>query len=320
MYNDFNKPSENMMISDREASRMFYESQQEYFKKQQEAEDRQSIAIQNQINEQNDYFLNREIEADNYINKRISFIESVKNSLLSECLMKIYKDSSVAPLTESDKVIVNKLINNFIIENGADNLLDNFATKNLLLSEVNRITCKYYNAIIEKCDECNDDKGKEFIIDKTIKDEFLEELKDLDTIDVSKLIKDRVADAITEFINSNEDQKYQYQELINAAKDNMAKTTNEALITDYSNIATRMINEMKNERVKNVFHYMVESLSKKSLCDDTLKARYVNEASLDMDSVVNDCMLIYNMLEMVNTTNMVNVDYKYMCDYINSLS
>lgn len=320
MYKNFDKPSDNMLISDREADRMFYESQQEYFRKQKEAEDRKRIAIENQINEQNEYFLNRELEMDEYINKRNSFIESVKNSLLSECLMKIYKDSSVAPLTESDKVIVNKLINNFIIENGADNLLDNFATKNLLLSEVNRITNKYYNAIIEKCDECNDDKGKEFIIDKTIKDEFLDELKDLDTIDASKLIKDRVADAITEFINSNEDQKYQYQELINAAKDSMAKTTNEALITDYSNIATRIINEMKNERIKNVFHYIVESLSKKSLCDETLKSRYVNEASLNMDSVVNDCMLIYNMLEMVNTTNMINVDHKYMCDYINSLS
>ena len=205
MYKNFDKPSDNMLISDREADRMFYESQQEYFRKQKEAEDRKRIAIENQINEQNEYFLNRELEMDEYINKRNSFIESVKNSLLSECLMKIYKDSSVAPLTESDKVIVNKLINNFIIENGADNLLDNFATKNLLLSEVNRITNKYYNAIIEKCDECNDDKGKEFIIDKTIKDEFLDELKDLDTIDASKLIKDRVADAITEFINSNED-------------------------------------------------------------------------------------------------------------------
>ena len=113
MYKNFDKPSDNMLISDREADRMFYESQQEYFRKQKEAEDRKRIAIENQINEQNEYFLNRELEMDEYINKRNSFIESVKNSLLSECLMKIYKDSSVAPLTESYKVIVNKICDYF---------------------------------------------------------------------------------------------------------------------------------------------------------------------------------------------------------------
>ena len=56
MYKNFDKPSDNMLISDREADRMFYESQQEYFRKQKEAEDRKRIAIENQINEQNEYF------------------------------------------------------------------------------------------------------------------------------------------------------------------------------------------------------------------------------------------------------------------------
>ncbi len=39
-----------------------------------------------------------------------------------------------------------------------------------------------------------------------------------------------------------------------------------------------------------------------------------------MNNIVNDVQLIYTMLEMVNTTNMVNVDEDYMNKYIESLA
>ena len=55
------------------------------------------------------------------------------------------------------------------------------------------------------------------------------------------------------------------------------------------------------------------------LKDDVLKQKYMNEATIDMDKVVNSAQLIYTMIEMVNTTNMVNVDEAYMNEYIKSL-
>ena len=65
---------------------------------------------------------------------------------------------------------------------------------------------------------------------------------------------------------------------------------------------------------------MVESLSKKSVKDSVLGTRYVHEGALNMDNVVNDVQLIYTMLEMVNTTNMIDIDEKYMNKYIESLA
>ena len=51
-----------------------------------------------------------------------------------------------------------------------------------------------------------------------------------------------------------------------------------------------------------------------------IKTKYLNESTLNMDNIVNDSMLIYNMLEMVSTTNMVNVNEEYMRNYVKSLA
>ena len=84
-------------------------------------------------------------------------------------------------------------------------------------------------------------------------------------------------------------------------------------------MAKRKINEMRLNREKNIFHCVVESLTNSVLKDDVLKQKYMNEATIDMDKVVNSAQLIYTMIEMVNTTNMVDVDEAYMNEYIKSL-
>ena len=77
---------------------------------------------------------------------------------------------------------------------------------------------------------------------------------------------------------------------------------------------------MRLNAKKNIFHYMVESLCKNTFKNDKLKTKYLNESTLNMDNIVNDSMLIYNMLEMVSTTNMVNVNEDYLNSFIESLS
>ena len=46
----------------------------------------------------------------------------------------------------------------------------------------------------------------------------------------------------------------------------------------------------------------------------------MHESKVDMDAIVDSVQLIYTMLEMVNTTNMVNVDEKFINGYIQSLA
>ena len=152
------------------------------------------------------------------------------------------------------------------------------------------------------------------------KEDFFTELEDIDTEDASKLIKERVSDAVSEFIDNNENQKLEYEDIIKSAQDRIAGTTNESYAESYTNQAKRTINEMRLNAKKNIFHYMVESLCKNTFKNDKLKTKYLNESTLNMDNIVNDSMLIYNMLEMVSTTNMVNVNEEYMRNYVKSLA
>ena len=81
--------------------------------------------------------------------------------------------------------------------------------------------------------------------------------------------------------------------------------------------AKREINEMRRTRKKNVFHYLVEAITKQTFADDNLRAQYVHESSVDMDGITHSAKLIYYMLEMLNTTEMV--DKNYIKAYIESL-
>ena len=320
-----NKPSENMNKSMTEINRMIHEQQiQEQEEEQKRVQLEESIRIK-ELNENQVNTLEYQQSINKTANAKREFLQNVKNSLLSECIFKLYKDSTVAPLTESDKVIARNLVNKFVLENGAGELLLNFKHKNLLLSEFSRITNKYYQRILEECDDESSDpskagKAREFSIDDKTNEDFFTELEDIDTEDASKLIKERVSDAVSEFIDNNENQKLEYEDIIKSAQDRIAGTTNESYAESYTNQAKRTINEMRLNAKKNIFHYMVESLCKNTFKNDKLKTKYLNESTLNMDNIVNDSMLIYNMLEMVSTTNMVNVNEEYMRNYVKSLA
>ena len=319
-----NKPSANMNLSTFELNKMMHEQAVSEYNEEQERKKLKESSMLREASEMEDYFNNYGMDIQHRADKQRQFLTNVKNSLLSECIFKLYKDSTVAPMTESDSIVARNLVNKFVLENDANELLRSFATKNLLLSEFSYITNKYYNKILEECnktdDECLGGKARDFEIDDKTKEDFFAELQDLDTNDASNLIKERVSDAVSEFVDANEEKKMEYEDIINTAKEKMAGVTDESFIESYNYMAKNKINDLKLKSRNNIFGYMVESLATKSFKDDTLGKKYIHEASLNMDNIVNDSMLIYQMLEMVNTTNMVNVDENFMSNYIKSLA
>ena len=347
-----NKPSKNMNLSDVEISRMVHEQAVAEYNEEQEKARLKEASMEREALEREDYFNNYGREIQENAAKKREFLANTKASLLSECIFKLYKDSSIAPLTESDKIVARNLVNKFVLENGADELLRTFATKNVLLSEFAQITNKYYGKILEDCDKEYDDeedeheekhhhyhhdhdenyeeackdngcligKARDFEIDDNTKEDFFAELQDVDTTDAANLIKERVSDAMSEFVDSNEEKKLEYEDIINTAKEKMAGATDEAYIEAYNYQAKAKINDLKLKSRKNILNCMVESLATKSFKDDKLNKKYIHEASLDMDNIVNDSILIYQMLEMINTTNMVNVDEQFMNNYVKSLA
>ena len=312
------KPTANMNISEGTVINMIKEQNQEAYADEQRKAELNRKQVLDEQNAYIKYCSDYIIEQTQYSSNRSEFLSRVKNSFMAECIFKLYKDCSVSPLTESDTIVARNLVNRFVSDNGAGNLINEFATKNLLLSEFSRITDKYYNIVVEKCNEVQPGAAKEFCIGNDVTDSFLKELEDVDTEEAAKTIKERVSDAISEFIDSNMIQKLEYEEVIKAAQDKIASATDENIAEGYSMVAKEKINEMKLNREKNIFQYLVESIIKQSLSDETLKQKYVNESSIDMDKVMDSAQLVYTMLEMTNTTEMVRVDEQYLTEYIKS--
>lgn len=322
---NMNRASDNMLLSATQLDHMYREQQAELYNEEQNriiaeqaAEERERTA----------YFEQQNKIIEERINSGVSRSErmtKIKEAFVSECIFKLYCESVAFPMTSRDKIIARNLVNKFVIENGAGNLISSFATENMILSEFSRISQKYYNKVLEGCDskeECQfTGQISDQVIDKNVVDDFYKELEDIDVSDASKAIKDRVADAISTFVDTNAANKLEFEEIIKTAQDKVSAIggADDVVAESYIGMAKRKINEMKNARDVNVFGYMVESLTTSVFKDETLKTRFVNEGTVDMDGIVNSTQLIYTMLEMVNTTNMVNVDEKFIYEYLTNL-
>ena len=314
VYADYNKPSKNMNIPQRQITEMTRTQQEEIYR----AEEDRLLAEQARAEREREANANWLQEyAENQIigrNNRVTFLENVKSGFLSEAMSKLYKES-FGVMTKRDRITAKNLINTFINEQGAGELINRFKYQNTLVAEMARIVQEHYDMVVESitCDdeECNiPGRAKELHLDKTIVDDFYKDLVDLDTSEASKLIKDKVSDAMTEFIDQNTQNKLDFEEIINTAKEKISDLKEESAVESTMNEAKRQINEMKRTRHKNIFHYMVEAISKEAFKDiNGVGRQYIHESKVDMDGVVNSAKLIYTMLEMLNTTEMVSKDY-----------
>lgn len=315
VYSDFNKPSENMNISQRQIVDMIREQQEELYKQEEDKLLAEQAKIDRERESNANYYQEYVESQINSINNRAQFLESVKNSFLSETICKLFRES-FGVMTKRDQIVARNLVNNFIKEQGAGDLLNRFKYQNTTVAEMGRLVDKYYGLVVESISKNDEDeanipgRAKELHLDKTISDDFYKDLVELDTSEASKLIKDKVADAMSEFIDQNTQNRLDYEEVINTAKEKMADVKEESVIEETMNEAKRQINEMKRRRHKSIFQYVVEAISKEAFKDQNgVGKQYIHEASMDMDEVVESARLIYTMLEMLNTTEMVDQDY-----------
>ena len=167
-------------------------------------------------------------------------------------------------------------------------------------------------------------KSSEFVVPDSIKDDFLAEIEDLDTDEACKLIKDRVGDSITEFMDSNALAKIEYGEMLSNVQDHINNINDsdpnaEIKAQESASLVQREIQERELKREKNVFNCIVQKMAECAIKDDKLKSIYVEGSKLDMDKIVDHSHLFLNMLEVANTTGMININEEYLNNYINSL-
>lgn len=249
------------------------------------------------------------------IKSRSEFLNKTKNSIMAECICKIMDNAYITPMSEANKLAGRNLVLKFVEHAGANNLIIKFAKRNILLSEIARITQKYYKLIVESVDDNN-----MLIVDPTIDEEFQKELKDLDTEEVTKLIKDKVSDAMVNFADTNVAAKLDYMDIIDSAKDqidnpNLSETMKESLIEH----AERTVAEREAARDRSIYQYMIESMIKQAITDNNLRDKYVKGANVDMDAITESAQIPYTLLEMLNTTNMIDINEEFLNDYINNL-
>ena len=70
----------------------------------------------------------------------------------------------------------------------------------------------------------------------------------------------------------------------------------------------------------NVLESMITRLSKAALTDSRLKEMYVQEnGKLDIDSIVEDCTVMYAFLEMLQTSKIQNIDEAYIKNVLDDI-
>ena len=325
IYSDFTTPSENMNLSVKQIADMIREQNEELYK----SEEDKALREQNEATRAYQEYMdgvNSYIESRNAsLNNRAAFLEAAKSGFLSAAMLKLFKESYDGDFTKRTEVIAKNMINTFIQEQGVGDLLLRFKYQNTTIAEMGRIVQEAYDKLIDSLDGNKDKddsdipgRAKELHLDKTIVDDFYKDIEDLDTTEASKMIKDKVADAMSEFIDQNNQQRHDFEEVINTAKEKMEEVKEESAIEYTVNEAKRQINEMKRTMSKNVFHYLVEAITKETFKDENLGKKYMHETVIDMDGIVEAAKINYTLLEMLNTTEMVEPEYikKYIEDLV----
>jgi len=247
------------------------------------------------------------------------FTKELKESLISECIMSLYNKSLGVQLENAHQdAIKRNLVNQFVEENGADNLLRSFKKNSFLLAEYARISEKYYNIVIEGCDKKNENT---FIMDPADKDDFYADLEIPESDEVASVIKLRVSSAINHFNDAYQTDRAEIKNILQDSQEKIQSADSESMKESYELAAKRKINSVRNKRVQNVFENMVIKTAKAAMDNDNAKNVYLNESGkLDMDTIVDNCSIMYTFLEVLNTAKIQKIDESYITNLLDNFS
>ena len=206
----------------------------------------------------------------------------------------------------------------------------------------------HYNAIMEEADEDNPDT---LVIDRDNVREFMDEIEDTEDIDdVTNTIRIRVANAEEDFVNRNEQDKNNINDLLKDTAQRVADARpdndndyDEAIGDDveenpddpmsgetageeidvkemYDMMQVRRRINAITDRPRSIFDRMVRNVSEAAIKNPELRNQYSDgKGRLDMTKIVESVRCMYGLLEMVNTLKLEQVDAKYIEDTIKSI-
>lgn len=251
------------------------------------------------------------------VNKEYNgFKRQVKEDLLAECMYKVLIPA-LQEVEGTRKYQISKgLVRDFIKEEGVENLLRNFRKGSPVLYEMYDLTETHYKSIMEKVDKRD---SNTFMIDTEDKDSFFDDLDASNLDGVSATLKERISTSIDDFVMDNVQTKADVSEIIQSTQERISATKNESVIEELNRSANDRIASLNERRAKRVLEGMVYNVAESSITNESMKAIYCENGKINMDKVVDDTVVIYGFLEMVNMCKMRRIDDDYIINAVNNL-
>lgn len=262
--------------------------------------------------------LEHTMHRETVLNRYRSFVETVKSSLVVECMYKIF-ENAVEPNKRdlTNTAIMRAMVSQYVKENGYDNILNRMRTGSVALSEMHNIITDSASKIIE-CVDKNDPNT--FTVSPEMKDEFFKSLDYSDSQAISDAIKDRVSTAMDDFVTANTKDHEDIETALQDAEKKIEATPedNKELREAYEIQAKRKTSAIRNTP-KNVLHSMISAMCESVLKHQDEYAEFMNEGRLDIGKIVDRTSLMYTFMEMLNTSRLDKVDEAFIESAINDL-
>ena len=252
--------------------------------------------------------------------KKAHFKEEVQNYLMETAIgvvfNKIIEDQKA---DAEDYAIGHNVIKNFVTEEGYTNLIRRFTYKNLIVSEMARHCEIYTDLIVETAEKVGKVNKKEdedicYMMDSDLAERFVNDIKDLVPQRTINIINRRVANSVQDFLAQNTANKLAIKDIYAKAEEKAQKLKDksDAVKEAYINEAKIKTNQVYRKPT-NMLGAMVASFSEAVMKDPELRSQYLDENNhINMESIVNANVVMYTVLEELNTMQMVDVSPEYI--------
>lgn len=254
------------------------------------------------------------------LRKKAQFKEEVQNYLMETAISVVFnKIMEDQKADAEDYAIGHNVIKNFVQEEGYDNLIHRFTYKNLIVSEMARNCEIYADLIVEAAEKVGKvNKGADedicYMMDSELADRFINDIKDLVPQRTINIINRRVADSVQDFLAQNAANKLAIKDIYAKAEEKAQKLKDksDAVKEAYINEAKIKVNQIYRKPT-NMLGAMVASFSEAVMKDSELRSQYLDENNhINMESIVNANVVMYTVLEELNTMQMVDISPEYI--------
>ena len=282
-------------------------------------------------------------ELDNYnfarsikeeaVQKKRKFAKDLTDNLVSEAIAYPYLEvAKMNNFTQEQTDLGKKIIDNFVVETGAENILKNMREGTVVTSLYADIISETTKEVLEACGKkCKDTKTEEYDIcytfDKEYADKFVNSLVKATPTALPNIISTRVSSAVQDFVNKQQDDQNTIKDILNKAKDNITAAKEKKFseqtikeITEQSEIAARHKISLIYRENTNLYGRMVKNFSRQMVTvnEQAMKdAGYVKEnGKLNIAKVMNDTQVMYTVLETINTAGFYDIDKNYVASIV----